>query len=84
MLQLTIVIVSYSVQMAMEVNSHSKAYSNNFHSVIPVFRSQFTRTSLQKLGAFPKMNYIIHGINVSFTPNNITSQKHGPLMLKVT
>jgi hypothetical protein len=68
--------------MAMEVNSHSKAYNNNFHSVIPMFRFQYARISLAKLESFPKVNYIIHGINVLFAPNNITPQKHYLLMLE--
>lgn len=58
----------------MEVNPQSKAYRNKFQLVIPVFRLQYTRISPGKLESFPKVSYIIHYINVLFTPNNIRLQ----------
>jgi hypothetical protein len=65
--------------MAMEVNPQSKAY-RNFRLVIPVFRFQYTRISPGKLESFPKVNYIIHYINVLFAPKNIKPRKHNLLM----
>jgi len=66
--------------MAMEVNPQSKAHRNNLQLVMPVFRFQYTRTSPGKMESFPKVNYIIHYINVLFAPNNIRPRKHNLLM----
>ena len=64
----------------MEVNPQSEAYRNNFQPVIPVFRFQYIHVSPGKLESFPKVNYIIHDINVLFAPNYIRPRKQYLLM----